>query len=121
MQQKMYRWILLVLAVMAFSMATGKDGTAFTLRPQVAMFSSTDRESQLSSENIHLGTFILNGSAISFHAREQVSDLFPACFSGDLNTASHYGRLILSVYSSRVTLAYKDTQFLLLFPFHFFT
>ena len=121
MQPKGYRWILLVLAVLVFSMAAGKGETAFTVRHAAAKTSTTDTESRLSAEHLHLSAFILNGSVVSLQARQQVSDLFPACFSGNVSPAGQAGRLALSVYSSRVSLAYKDKQSLLLFPFHFFT
>lgn len=121
MQQKCFRWFLLVLAVMAVSITAGREETAFTARHTVVKAPAADTESRLSAEHLHLSAFILNGSAVSLQAREQVTDLFPACFSGNVKPAGQFGRLALSVYSSRVSLAYKDKQSLLLFPFHFFT
>jgi hypothetical protein len=121
MQQKGYNWILLVLALLVISLTAGKTESGLIIPQADAKTAAADAESRISPEDIHLSACILNGSAASLQARQQVTEIFPACFSGHFEPADQFGRLTRCVYSSRKSLAYKDKQFLLLFPFHFFT
>jgi hypothetical protein len=121
MQQKWFSWFLLLLAGLVFSMAAAKTETGFIIPQAASKALPADAESRISPENIRLSAFILNGSAVSLQARQQVTDIFPGCFSGNFKPADQFGRLTLCVYSSQESLAHKDKHSLLLFPFHYFT